>query len=527
MVVQKNTLYSAGGILSRPVVKLTGRNNFLTWAEIVHGIGILGSAGSGKTSFATAHLMTQILEDPSQPGMEILCVKSSERDRAERIVKQAGREDDLVILSAESDFTIGALEYELYRKGPHVTEYKSALNLIMEIFIMGENQKPGGGSGKSTDDQYWITSMELRLTRLMMLLVLSGETVSFKNMRQLMVDSFNEDEVQHYIQLHEDVESEDEHIADQAADQFKAWVDNNYFIYCFEVMRGREDLSGEQAGHAQLVSDYFLKEYPDISSKTRAIVNSSITGLLEPFTTGVLASHFDGQMSEELMPERIYKEGAIIIVDVPILEEGLSAVYATGIMKKLFQLCMQRRRPDLESNPRPSVLWVDEAHLVLTPNDEKFVTVCRETLTGCVFLTQTINNILIAMGASLGREKAMALLTNLGTQFFCRNICPDTNAYAANMIGKEYVKTQTSSMDTNDRGSYGTNETKDYIIAPEDFKTLKTGGSQNAFKVETILICGGKEFSTGERFLECVFDQRGRQPHMLKRIFSSVKSLFV
>ena len=62
MVAQKNTLHGKGGLLASKVVRLPDGKNHLTMAELVHGVGVLGSAGSGKTSGVGASLMhTQVI----------------------------------------------------------------------------------------------------------------------------------------------------------------------------------------------------------------------------------------------------------------------------------------------------------------------------------------------------------------------------------------------------------------------------------------------------------------------------------
>lgn len=527
MTIRNKSLGDPRAVLSRPVVKLPDGKNALTWAELMHGCVIFGNAGSGKTSGVGAWMMHDILCTEAHPGLMALCVKQDERMRIERAVREAGREDDLVIISPENNYIVGALEYELFRNGRGAVEYNSALDLLMEIFTLGENYQAGGSSGGGSDDRYWDKSMRLRLIRLMMLLVLSHETVSIQNMRKLMVDSFSKENVEQYFNLWSEIESEDALTSEAAVKAYENWVRSNYFLHCFEAVNTRDDLDEEELNVLQLVGDYFLKESPFISPQTRSIIDSSIMGLFEPFNTGILRSHFSGEMSEEVKPERCYKEGAIIIVDISIKEYGISSIYAMGIFKKLFQLCQERRIIEQEVNPRPVVLWVDEFHLITnSTSDEKFQSTCRSTMTASVFITQSINNIKVAMGASLSEAKTKSLLTNLGTQIFCRNICRDTNVHASNLIGKAFIRTKSSSIDTNDRGARSSSEQLHFIIPPEHFLTLRTGSLVHKYLVDVIIVVGGKKWSSGERFLESTFDQRGRKARLGHHIFSFLKLLF-
>ncbi len=526
MGTKKKTQHHAGTVLSSPVVRLADGKNYLEWQELTHGSIIVGGNGSGKTSGPGGWMMRDIMSDQHRPGMMILCVKPSERDRVIKIAEVEGRMDDIVIFSKDSPLSVNALEHELLRNGRHDVNYDEAVDLLIEIATLAENYKAGGASGGGSDDRYWTTSMELRIKRLLMLLVLSGERVTIANMRRSMIDSFSENDLERYVDLWEAMESDHQNEAGQAALEYENWCNGNYFLHCFDTANSNQDLNSDELHHLQLVCDYFTKEYPFISPKTRSIVDSSITGLFEYFTTGILKSHFDGEMSEEIKPSRCAEDGAIIIVDFPLADHGLSAVIAMGICKKIFQLTQQRRRVELEDDPRPVVLWVDEAHLVINAtSDDKFQSICRETLTACVYITQSINSIKIAMGQN-GDIKTKALLTNLGTVIACRNLCRDTNLYIAELIGKTFITMNGSSRDSNERISKSTSEQLHYKVPPEHMTTLKSGGSPNNFLVEAIAVIGGKEWSTGENFLEITFDQRGRPQKKVSQILSLVKSFF-
>ena len=511
-------------IFSRPVVRLPCRPlEHLTWAELFHGVLITGNAGSGKTSGAGAWILSFLLRAPLRPGFLFLCVKQDERIRIERAVRAAGRADDMVIISAGTPYTVNALEYELYRKGRGgEVEYNQALDLIMEIFVLGENYQSGGSSG-GENERFWDKELRRCLTRLMMLLVLAEMPVTIVNMRKILVDAFDEGDVERYIGLWKGIEDGDE----KSIAGYEEWCNANFFLYCFERANSREDLAPSEIDVMQLVGDYFFKTFYRISEKTKAIITASAMGLFEPFMTGILKTHFSSGMSGEVRPERCYEDGAIIIVDVPLKEYGISAVYAAGIMKKLFQLCMERRVVTKETEPRPCVLWVDEYHLMVSAtSDEKFQSSCRSTMTAAVYITQSINSIQVAMGKANAEAKTKVLLTNLGTQVFCGNICRDTNTHAADLIGKAFVNTRSRSFDTNDRASHSTSEHLHHTVPPEHFTTLRSGGEDNGYQVETIMVVRGKKWKTGEAFREVTFDQRGPRPTFFQVLIQKLKSLF-
>jgi|GEM_PF-1266011 len=505
------------GIISRPAVHLPG-GEYLTWAELFHGVITLGNAGSGKTSGPGAHILNGILRDEARPGGIALCIKQDERLRIERAISAAGREADKIVINAENIFKINALLYELTRKGRGAFEFNSVVDLLMELSQAANNYQAGGGSG-GENERFWDNEVRVAYIRALMLLTLAGMTISIMNMRNIMMDNFGEAEFERYSSLWARIEASDE----DAMMEYEAWCESNFFLHCFDKANSRDDLNTTELEIMKLVGDYYLKTFAKISEKTKAIVIASATGLFEPFLTGILHTHFDAELSDEVRPEKCFEEGRLIILDIPLKEYGISAIYAATIFKKLFQLCVERRVIELEENPRPVFLWCDEAHLFLNPqSDERFQSSCRSTMTAVVYLTQSINSIKSAMGKSSPEIKTKALLTNLGTQIFCGNMCTDTNKYASELIGKRFRRTEGNSISSDDRASHSTSEQLHFIVPPEHFTTLKSGGPENDFQVETIIVIRSKRWATGEPFGEVAFDQRGRG----RTIFQKLKSFF-
>ena len=495
--------------LSQVVTNIPGQGkNNLIFSELTHGTCIFGASGGGKSSGPMAWLTRAILKHSTRPGGLFVSVKASDTQDIINEVKAAGREEDLVVIGPNSPYKINALQYELVRTGPDDIRYNEALDVIMEIFTLGEHYEAGGG-GSGEQERFWSKAMRRCMTRIIMLLVLSKTPVTIANIRKVLINTFDSEDVHHYEELWRQINSEDETERERAIAEFNDWRADNFFLHCFSAANFRE-LSKNESETFELVAEYFLKIWNKVSEKTRAIVVESLLGLAEPFLSGVLKSHFSQEMSVQARPERCYKEGALIVLDVPIKEHGISAIYAAGMMKKLFQLVVERRRPDLEDNPRPCFLWLDEYAFLCSPfSDDKFQSSCRSTMTMAIYATQSINNIEIAMGKTSSKAKTKALLTNLGTQIFCGNICPDTNRYASDLIGKDFIEIQGRNF--NDASSGITmNQQRHDVVAPETFATLKSGGLTNSYKVESIMLVRGKTWSSGERCFEAVWDQNGK-----------------
>ena len=112
--------------------------------------------------------------------------------------------------------------------------------------------------------------------------------------------------------------------------------------------------------------------------KTRAIVEESIFGLIEPFMSGILKQHFTKGVSPELHPEETYKKGKIIIVNMPVKEYLIAGVFAQAIYKKLWQEAIERR--NVKRDPLPVFMWVDEAQYFLNEQDARFQTTATRIL---------------------------------------------------------------------------------------------------------------------------------------------------
>lgn len=507
-------------ILATPVLDLPGKGqNILTMGNLFDGSINFGSAGSGKTSGFLTYLLDALLKNELCPGGLILTVKKDDRIRWEKLIRAAGRGDDLIIISPENDVKINLIEHELFRKERGKVEYDQVRNLLMECMISAESYETGS-SKSGSDERFWDKQVGLMIIRLMMLLVLSGKPVTIENMRKVMTDSFSAQDVETYVNIWEDIQSDDPDEHKQACAAYEAWREDNFFLNCFDAVNARKDLLPEEQNTLNLIGDYFLKIWPSISDKTRAIIEASIWGLSEPFSSGILKSHFSQEMSPEALPENCYKKGTILLLDIPIKEYGVSAIYASAMVKKLFQLTMERRIIGQEEKPRPCFLFMDEFHLLVSAKrDYEFQSTCRSTMTASILATQSINNIKAAIGGADGDTQTKSLLSNIRNQVFCANMCRDTNVYAAELIGKDFIETTSRTINDQDQGSRTRNQSLQFIVPPEHFTMLKSGGPENNYMVESIIVSRGKKWSTQARFLEVVWDQL-RDKRKRKRFFN-------
>jgi hypothetical protein len=104
------------------------------------------------------------------------------------------------------------------------------------------------------------------------------------------------------------------------------------------------------------------------------------------------------------------------------------------------------------------------------------------------------------------------LLCNLQAKFFCQNSSIDTNEWAAKMLGQKWtgiISTNAgrSGPDFHSSSGVSRSEQHRFLVEPGDFTTLRRGGVNNDFKIETIVYNGGRIFGDGNSFKILTLDQ--------------------
>ena len=107
-------------------------------------------------------------------------------------------------------------------------------------------------------------------------------------------------------------------------------------------------------------ADFFMLQFPELAGKTRSIIDSTITSMVDVLNRGVLRDLFSGETN--ITPEAV-RDGAIILVDLPVKEFGEVGQFAQVLWKLAFQKSIERR--DISDHTRPVFLWEDEGNISL------------------------------------------------------------------------------------------------------------------------------------------------------------------
>lgn len=494
-------------LLDTKLYKFPGTENHITWADSVEGALILGATGSGKTSGPAKLIALSQLR--SGFGLCVLCAKKEERERWERYAQEAGRSEDVIVLNKASSRKFNFLQYEMNRKGEGAGDVLNVINILMNL--NEQSRVYTSGSGGNKDERFWDESLKRLISRTIGLLRLSGEEISITNMRKIVSNSFRENDVNEYAELNRIISSVEELSQEErtiALTTLTNWANSNYFLRLIERIQRNHAAKTDQA---QLIMDYWLKEFARLSEKTSSIIVESFMGIIEAFMNdGILKDQFSKGLDEELLPESIIQDKKLLIIDFPIKEFGLSAVFAATIYKTAFQAACERREISNEEQPMPVGLFIDEYQSFCNPvADSLFQATARSSWVACTYITQNINNLFFVMGDSQPEARTKALLGNLNLKIFANNADYTTNEWASDMIGKTFINLESANYDQTGRPSMTSTKQYHHKIAPDHFTHLKKGRKQNRYKVEAVVFKPGLLWGQDQQNYAIVeFDQK-------------------
>ncbi|GJM16879.1 MAG: hypothetical protein DHS20C13_22060 [Thermodesulfobacteriota bacterium] len=204
------------------------------------------------------------------------------------------------------------------------------------------------------------------------------------------------------------------------------------------------------------------------------------------------------------IPEVIFQEGKIIILDFPIKSYLDSGIYAQGLFKLLFQQAVERRVYQPEKDI-PVFLWVDESQNFLNTYDQIFQTTARSAGVSTVFITQNISNYYVAIGGKNPEARVNSLLGNLSTKIFHNNNDYVTNEWASKLIGKTWKNIE--SMNIGQTQSFGLSKQYHWEVEPSEFSRLRKGGENNDFEVDAVIVMSD-EVASEKNYLFRTFKQK-------------------
>lgn len=470
--------------LSAPLLNLPGGDQW-TIGDACQGTQIWGSTGCGKSTGPLAELILAFLNQ-GFGGLFLTC-KPTDRNDFVRFCEQTNRMQDLHIFGVNEKLRFNPLQAELMRRdaGSGLTE--NIIGLLSTLLEVAERHQSGG----TEESGYWKRTNRQLMRNAVDLLVLAYRRLTVPELYRLVVSAPTS---------LEQIRSEE-------------WKRTSS---CFQALAEaeRQPKTPRQTADFELVADFFLIEFAALSDRTRSVVVSTFTSMLDVLNRGVIR---DLMSSETNVTPDMAQDGAIFLIDLPIKIFGEVGLFTQILWKYCFQLAMERR--DISANPRPVFIVTDESHFTAVSRDQLFQTTARSSRTAVVNATQNLSNYLSGFGEKAEAE-VHSLLGNLQTQIFAQQADVKTNLHAAELIGrsKQFLMNCNNSQQPaewyeffpGDRGrqvSMGMTETIEYEVQPSRFATLRKGGAPQ-WEVDTILYQGGRRFkATGRPWMPVTFRQ--------------------
>ena len=460
--------------LATPLLWL-GKNDPWTVREALEGCAIFGSTGSGKTSGSGQALAKAFLR--AGFGGLVLCAKSDEVQLWQRYCRETNRSNSLIIFGPNQPHRFNFLNYELCRPGVGAGHTENLCRLFTTVMETAEKK---GGAGGSNQD-FWERCTKQLLRNLIELVVIARGRLMLQEIYDVLVSA---------AKTPEEFESE-------------AWRKSSFCWRCIREGEARPK-SARQAHDFQHASAYWSREFPGMASRTRSIIVTSLTSMMDIFLRGALHDLFC--TSTTIVPEMTH-EGAVLIIDLPVKEFTQIGTLAQILVKYIWQRASERR--DVTRHPRPAFLWCDEAQFFATASDAEFQSTARSSRIATVYLSQNI----VAYYNHLGQSDTHSLMGNLQTKFFHANGDPMTNNWAADLFAKSWQFRGSTSVGTAQEKTvsknYAASDSLDFEVQPGEFTTLRKGGPDSGYCVEAIAFQGGRIWhETAKNHIKVGFAQR-------------------
>jgi type IV secretory pathway TraG/TraD family ATPase VirD4 len=480
----KQPSYSApvrsGGLLSKILFHWSLLDPF-PMRDLLRSIVIFGASGSGKTS-GSGYLFAKALAGCRKIGGVILASKPEDRQFWEDIFRKAGRARDLVVFSAASALRFNFIDFIL-RNGGDTREITKA------IMVISETLEQSGGEGRQ-HDPFWRQQNERMIYNAVEIVRRATGTLTAPDLQRF-------------------INGAAQAPATLATPEWRS----GFQSHCLEAAHSNQRTEIQRHDYA-LAADYWLNEYPSMSDKTRSSIMAGVMGILHVFNTGIVRELVSTGTN---WTPAVSEQGVWTLVDMPISSEGAAGAFVMGGIKYLTQWYILKRKT--AENTCPCVIWCDEAQKVMNSVDGAFLAESRSHRGCMIYLTQSIHSFYSRIQGKAGEHETDALLTNFYHKIFHAVGDDKSASYGSSLVGQRMhldVDTSGSAPEDvfeaimgNTRISATTRQTIRKILENREFMHgFRTGGPENGFMVDGIVVRSAQPFSNGEGFMRVGFSQK-------------------
>lgn len=470
--------------------------NYWSINDSFQGVQIFGSTGSGKSSGSGQSLARAFLD--ANFGGLVLTAKTDEVFAWQNYAKAANRLDDLLIVDETAGHRFNFLGYELNRPGLGAGQTENLVNLFCSVLEAAERRSGGGGGNES----YWQRTLKQLLRNAIDLAVIATGDLDLPKLYRIITTAPRSP-------------------AEAESDEWK----NDPGCDCSAAIEAAELNSKEKdrVNDFEMARDYWLREFPSLATETRSVVVSTFTSMADCFLRGMMRKLFCTDTT--FRPEDCF-DGKIIVMNLPVKEFNELGQFAQVLFKYVWQRAVERRiapqidRKLAEETVRPVFLWADESQFFANSYDAHFQSTARSSRAATIYLTQNLPSYFSAFGGANSRSEVEAFVGNLQTKIFHANGDPTTNNWAADSIGRtrqmNYYggRSEGGTQGGGGNQSAGGSQVVEYLIQPQEFTMLRTGGAECHMQVDGIVFQGGrvwvaptKSGTQTQNFIRHVFPQ--------------------
>lgn len=232
-----------------------------------------GATGSGKSS-GSGRAMALAMLAGGYGGL-VLTAKPDEVDVWKRYCALTGRSDDLIVVRPGGPWSFNPLEHEVIRAGKGAGLCENVVAMFSAILELADRGGGGGGgaSGGRDDEGYWWRALKQLIRNFTELLIQGTGTVSFDDLYRVVISA-------------------------PTSPEQKASAEWQERSICFRMLKNadRREKTAAKKRDLELVADYILVEFPALSEKTRSIIVSTFTSMIDVMQRSPLRELF-GQQS--------------------------------------------------------------------------------------------------------------------------------------------------------------------------------------------------------------------------------------
>jgi hypothetical protein len=463
--------------------------NCVSNRDLMEGTIVFGAIGAGKTSGPGRKYLLKMFKNGW--GGIVLCAKAEEPELIQAYARKAGREQDLIMFGLDDRWRFNFLNFEAERdpkSGGGMTTNIS--DLLIQVARAAKEE-----GGKGSNDEFWTDTLKQLLNHAIEVLINADRAVTLTELEIVLGSAAN----------------------NLATANSEAWKNSSALYQYLKVGAIRSVELGRKRDY-QRAAAYWLAEYPNLSDRTRSIVVTSFTSLVDGFLRGKIHDLF---CTDTTVTPKDCQQGKIIVVALPVLTYLKVGTMAQVVWKYLFQKTQQMRSNCTEAD-RPCFLWADECQYFFAEYDATFQTIARSTKTACVYLTQNISNLYAALGGKSSESLVDSFLGNLAMKIFCNLDDEPTREWGSKLIGQERKfflsggsgsSRQPFQVFSSTSENMGFSQQLDYSVRPEEFIRLRTGGPANNFTVDSIVFRRGVRdnnqlWANGKNWIRVNFRQK-------------------